>query len=48
MIHPTQVGVVQEAFSPSQQIVDWATVLIEAFHHHQETGKVRVQWNLSN
>ena len=41
VIHPGQVPVVQEAFSPSPQQVEWAQGLIQAFHQHQASGKVR-------
>ncbi len=40
VIHPDQVPVVQKAFSPSPTQTKWASELIEAFHHHQQTGKV--------
>ncbi|KAH3724408.1 citramalyl-CoA lyase, mitochondrial-like [Dreissena polymorpha] len=39
VIHPGQVGVVQEAFSPAPQQVEWATSLIEAFNTHQASGQ---------
>jgi len=39
VIHPIQVPVVQDAFSPSPQKVEWATELIKAFEAHQESGK---------
>ncbi len=41
VIHPNQVPVVQTAFSPSVDQVDWAVGLIEAFRQHQASGKVR-------
>ena len=40
VIHPSQVPVVQRAFSPSQEQVQWASGLIQAFHQHQQSGKV--------
>ena len=40
VIHPAQVPVVQRAFSPSQEQVQWASGLIQAFHQHQQSGKV--------
>ena len=40
VIHPNQVPVVRQAFSPSPERVKWATGLIEAFHKHQKSGKV--------
>ena len=36
--------VVQDAFSPSQQMVDWAGGVIDAFQKHQESGKVCLRW----
>ena len=39
-IHPAQIAVVQECFSPSQTKVEWATELIKAFNEHQSSGKV--------
>jgi len=41
VIHPIQVPIVQEAFSPSQKKVEWATELIKAFEDHQQSGQVR-------
>ena len=41
VIHPDQVPVVQQAFSPSPQQTEWALGLIEAFEQHQVSGKVR-------
>jgi len=40
VIHPTQVGVVQEAFTPTQDQITWATGLIQEFDKHQKLGKV--------
>ena len=42
VIHPAQVPVVQQAFSPSREQVQWAGGLIQAFHQHQQSGKVGV------
>jgi len=39
IIHPGQVAVVQEAFSPSPARIEWATELIIAFDEHQKSGK---------
>lgn len=39
VIHPIQVPIVQDAFSPSQIKVEWATELIKAFEEHQQSGK---------
>ncbi|CAI8024404.1 Citramalyl-CoA lyase, mitochondrial, partial [Geodia barretti] len=38
VIHAAQVPVVQEAFSPSEERVQWASRLISAFNHHQHPG----------
>uniref|UniRef100_A0AAY4EF30 Citramalyl-CoA lyase, mitochondrial n=1 Tax=Denticeps clupeoides TaxID=299321 RepID=A0AAY4EF30_9TELE len=40
VIHPNQVNVVQEEFSPSQERIKWAHDLIASFNEHQELGKV--------
>ena len=40
VIHPDQVPIVRQAFSPSPEMVNWATGLIQAFHDHQKSGKV--------
>ena len=39
VIHPGQVSVVQEAFSPSEARVEWATALVEEHARHQEGGR---------
>ena len=39
VIHPIQVPIVQDAFSPSAKKVEWATELIKAFEEHQQSGK---------
>ncbi|XP_070190837.1 citramalyl-CoA lyase, mitochondrial-like isoform X2 [Littorina saxatilis] len=38
LIHPNQVSVVRDAFTPSSERVDWATELIYAFQEHQNSG----------
>ncbi|XP_078613810.1 citramalyl-CoA lyase, mitochondrial-like isoform X3 [Branchiostoma floridae x Branchiostoma japonicum] len=38
-IHPLQVPIVQQAFSPSPERVVWARGLIQAFQQHQQEGK---------
>ena len=40
VIHPAQVPAVREAFSPSEERVQWASRLISAFNHHQHSGHV--------
>ncbi|XP_072332167.1 citramalyl-CoA lyase, mitochondrial isoform X1 [Scyliorhinus torazame] len=39
VIHPSQVPIVQEAFSPNPERVKWAQELIDAFGEHQKLGK---------
>ncbi|XP_071955738.1 citramalyl-CoA lyase, mitochondrial-like [Antedon mediterranea] len=39
VIHPNQVDVVQRAFSPSDEKVEWAQELIKEFENHQQSGK---------
>ncbi|XP_078693348.1 citramalyl-CoA lyase, mitochondrial-like isoform X2 [Branchiostoma floridae x Branchiostoma belcheri] len=39
VIHPFQVPIVQQAFSPSPERVVWARGLIQAFQQHQQEGK---------
>ncbi|CAF0858395.1 unnamed protein product [Brachionus calyciflorus] len=38
VIHPGQVDVCQQAFTPSKERIDWALGLIEAFDQHQKSG----------
>lgn len=40
VIHPGQVDVTQSAFTPTQEKIDWALGLIEAFNQHQSSGAV--------
>ncbi|OXB79912.1 UNVERIFIED_CONTAM: hypothetical protein H355_000942 [Colinus virginianus] len=39
VIHPNQIAVVQEQFSPSPEKIEWAQELISAFEEHQRLGK---------
>lgn len=39
VIHPGQVPVVQKAFSPQAEKVEWAAALVQAFEQHQKEGK---------
>jgi len=39
VIHPAQIPVVQEAFGPSAEKIEWAEELITAFTQHQQEGK---------
>ena len=39
VIHPSQVPVVQSAFSPSEEKIEWATNLIKEFREHEKKGK---------
>lgn len=41
IIHPAQADIVQAAFSPSKEKLQWAQELIEAFQKHQQLGQVR-------
>uniref|UniRef100_A0A183FKN5 Citramalyl-CoA lyase, mitochondrial n=1 Tax=Heligmosomoides polygyrus TaxID=6339 RepID=A0A183FKN5_HELPZ len=43
-IHPTQVEVVQKAFMPTAEKVEWATELVHAFSQHQAEGKGAFQF----
>lgn len=39
VIHPSQVPIVQEAFSPRKEKIEWAKELIKEFKAHVESGK---------
>ena len=39
VIHPSNIPIVHEAFSPSNQQVEWASQLIKEFREHEKTGK---------
>jgi len=39
VIHPNQVGVVQEAFSPSSEAIEYAQRLVDAFSASQKEGR---------
>ncbi|XP_040847474.1 citramalyl-CoA lyase, mitochondrial [Ochotona curzoniae] len=39
VIHPNQIAVVQQQFSPSPEKIQWAEELIAAFQQHQQLGK---------
>uniref|UniRef100_UPI00398EF17E citramalyl-CoA lyase, mitochondrial isoform X3 n=1 Tax=Pristiophorus japonicus TaxID=55135 RepID=UPI00398EF17E len=39
VIHPSQIPIVQEAFTPSPERLKWARELIDAFEEHQKLGK---------
>nr|XP_056718118.1 citramalyl-CoA lyase, mitochondrial [Euleptes europaea] len=39
VIHPKQIAIVQEEFSPSPEKIKWAQELISAFDEHQHIGK---------
>jgi citrate lyase beta subunit len=39
VIHPAQVGPVQEAFTPNDDSIEKARLLVEAFEAHQKEGK---------
>lgn len=40
IIHPSQISIVQEAFLPSEEKVEWATRLLTEFAIFQSEGKV--------
>ena len=40
VIHPDQVEVVQRAFTPTADKVEWAKELMNAFDLHQDSGQV--------
>lgn len=42
VIHPNQIAVVQEQFTPTLEKIQWAEELIAAFKEHQQLGKVNV------
>ena len=44
-IHPAQVPIVQEAFSPAPEKIEWASKLITAFNEHQSSGHVSIRTN---
>lgn len=46
IIHPNQVAIVQEAFKPSKERLQWAKGLIKAFDEHQARGEVRTSFLL--
>lgn len=39
VIHPSQVEIVQSAFTPSDEKIEWARELVNAFTEHQKSGK---------
>ena len=39
VIHPGQIEIVQSAFTPSRERLEWARQLMQAWHHHQSTGQ---------
>lgn len=38
-IHPDQIEIIHNAFTPSSEKIAWATELIQLFNQHQESGK---------
>ena len=40
VIHPAQIDIVQQAYSPGTEKLKWAQELIAAFSEHQREGKV--------
>ncbi|XP_057294846.1 LOW QUALITY PROTEIN: citramalyl-CoA lyase, mitochondrial-like [Hydractinia symbiolongicarpus] len=39
VIHPAQIDIVNDNFSPSQEKIDYSRELVEEFEQHQKTGK---------
>lgn len=39
VIHPAQIAIVQEAFSPSSEQLEWARELVRAFEQHGDEGR---------
>jgi len=39
VIHPGQVSIVQTAYTPSHDRIEWATELLRAFEEQQKEGK---------
>lgn len=39
VIHPSQIEIVQRAFTPSLERIEWARELVDAFTEHQNSGK---------
>ena len=39
VIHPGQVNIVQTAYTPSHDRIEWATELLRAFEEQQKEGK---------
>ncbi|MFK7864925.1 MAG: CoA ester lyase [Pseudohongiellaceae bacterium] len=44
-IHPDQIDIVNEAFTPSAHEISEATALLAAFDEHQKQGKMAFQYN---
>ena len=47
VIHPLQISVVQDAFSPSLEKIKWAEDLIKGFTEHQKSGKVKTNYKIN-
>lgn len=44
IIHPGQIDIVNKAFSPSDEKVQWARDLVNAFEEQERVGKVSLIW----
>lgn len=44
-IHPDQIEIVNEAFTPTQYEIDEATALLDAFAEHEKSGKMAFTFN---
>lgn len=39
IIHPGQIDIVQESYTPSKSKINWASDLIDSFEKHQQSGQ---------
>ena len=40
IIHPGQIDIVNKAFSPSEEKLNWASDIVKAFEEQEKQGKV--------
>lgn len=45
LIHPGQIDIVNQAFSPSKERIQWARDLLDAFEQQEKHGKVRALYH---
>lgn len=48
IIHPGQIEVTQQAYTPHKDKIEWAIGLIQAFDEHQKSGAVSFLTILGN